>query len=318
MRAGPSFPERRRGRPRGVGLAEVGALACLLLTVLFGRDAAAGERRIVSIGGAVTEILFALGRGDEVVAVDSTSFYPAQARRKPNVGYMRQLSAEGVLGLAPSLVIASSESGPKSTIDILAAAAVPLVLVPERYTGAGVVDKVRRIAEAVGSGRRGDCLAGKVEANLAAMARLRERIGTRRRVMFVLSLMNGRPMVSGTDTAAAGIIALAGADNAIRDYRGYKLVNDEAVIAAAPDVVLVMQREGAAMTAADVFAHPAFALTPAAKTGAFVSMESLYLLGFGPRTAEAARDLAAELYPQVAERTAGADWKPVDADGGCR
>src|SRR3954447_19880065 len=68
----------------------------------------ADPARIVSIGGAITEILYALGFEDRLARVDSTTLYPAAALRdKPNVGYMRQLSAEGVLGLNPSLVLAA-------------------------------------------------------------------------------------------------------------------------------------------------------------------------------------------------------------------
>ncbi|VTR57591.1 Hemin-binding periplasmic protein hmuT precursor [Serratia fonticola] len=54
-----------------------------------------GGREIVSIGGDVTEIAFALGAGDEVVARDSTSLHPAAVQKLPDVGYMRQLNAEG-------------------------------------------------------------------------------------------------------------------------------------------------------------------------------------------------------------------------------
>ena len=98
----------------------------------------ADPARIVSIGGAITEILYALGFEDRLAGVDSTSLYPAAALRdKPNVGYMRQLSAEGVLGLNPSLVLAVQGSGPKETMDVLEAAKVPLVLVPETFSEAG-------------------------------------------------------------------------------------------------------------------------------------------------------------------------------------
>ena len=91
--------------------------------------------RIVSVGGAVTEILYALGLADRIVAVDTTSLFPAEAlKQKPNVGYMRALSAEGVLGLNPSLVLAIDGAGPKETIAVLEAATVPLVRVPDRYT----------------------------------------------------------------------------------------------------------------------------------------------------------------------------------------
>jgi iron complex transport system substrate-binding protein len=121
--------------------------------------------------------------------------------------------------------------------------------------------------------------------------------------MFVLSFAGGRPMAAGRNTAADGIIKLAGAQNALSDYEGYKPVSDEAVIAAAPQVVLAMQREGLKLSAQDVFANPAFALTPAAASKNFIAMDGAYLLGFGPRTARAARDLATQLYPSLAAPT---------------
>lgn len=256
--------------------------------------------RMVSVGGAVTEILYALGLQRHVVAVDTSSLYPPQAaREKPSVGYMRQLSAEGVLGLEPTLVLASEAAGPEETVALLKAAAVPLVLVPEHYSAQGVVEKIRIVARAAGAEMRGACLAARAERALARLAAVRARVERPLRVMFVLSFMNGRPMVAGRDTAADGIIRLAGALNAVDGYAGYKPVSDEAVIALRPDVVLAMERAGSELDADTVFSHPAFKLTPAAAGRRFVAMEGLYLLGFGPRTAHAARDLAAALYPRL-------------------
>jgi iron complex transport system substrate-binding protein len=146
-----------------------------------------------------------------------------------------------------------------------------------------------------------------VQSDLDALAGLRKTIAKPVRVVFVLSFVNGRPMVAGRNTAAEGIIALAGAVNAIEGYDGYKQVSDEAVVAAKPDVVLVMNRDSHPMSAAEVFAHPAFALTPAGERKAFVAMGALYLLGFGPRTARAARDLAVALYPTLARDTLPSD-----------
>ena len=122
-----------------------GAAIAAGITVHDARDrdvTIADPARIVSIGGAITEILYALGFEDRLAGVDSTSLYPAAALRdKPNVGYMRQLSAEGVLGLNPSLVLAAQGTGPKETMDVLDAAKVPLVLVPETFSEAGLLDK---------------------------------------------------------------------------------------------------------------------------------------------------------------------------------
>jgi iron complex transport system substrate-binding protein len=280
--------------PRGVL-----ALAALLAVTLPAR--AADTSRIVSIGGAVTEILYALGHDKEIVGVDTTSLYPPQAmKEKANVGYMRQLSAEGVLGLNPSVVIAIAGSGPKETMNVLEAAKVPLVVVPDSYSEEGIAGKINVIAKVTGAGERAKCLTARVHDDLAALAKIRGGIGEKKRVLFVLSFVNGRAMAAGTHTAADGIIRLAGAVNVIGDYEGYKQLTDEAVIEAKPDVILSIQRGGpGVLDAATVFAQPAFAATPAAAKKSFVAMEGLYLLGFGPRTARAARDLAMTLYPDL-------------------
>ena len=256
--------------------------------------------RIVSIGGAITEILYALGLEQRVVAIDSTSFYPPQALHdKPNVGYMRALSPEGVLGLNPSLILATEDAGPKEAVAVLRAAGIPFVLVPDKHTGKGILDKIEIVAAAAGSAERGACLAKAVASDLDALAQIRTRVDHPLKATFLLSFVNDRAMVAGRSTAADGIIKLAGATNAILDYEGYKPINDEAIIAAKPEFVLAMRRDSHPLDARTVFAHPGFALTPAAKRQAFVAMNGLYLLGFGPRTAMAARDLATTLYPTL-------------------
>lgn len=257
--------------------------------------------RIVSIGGAITEILYALGFEDRLAGVDATSLYPTSALRdKPNVGYMRQLSAEGVLGLNPSLVLAVQGSGPKETMDVLEAAKVPLVLVPEAFSEQGLLDKIKLVGQAMGADARAECLTAAVTDDLAQLRALRAKVTKPARVMFVMSLLNGRAMAAGKNTAANEIIALAGGVNAIDGYDGYKIISDEAIVAAKPDVVLSIQRSKDSLEAEAVYVHPAFALTPVVANKAFIAMEGLYLLGFGPRTAAAARDLSLKLYPTLA------------------
>ncbi|KRR29238.1 heme/hemin ABC transporter substrate-binding protein [Bradyrhizobium retamae] len=276
----------------------------------------ADPARIVSIGGAITEILYALGFEDRLVGVDSTSLYPAAAREKPDVGYMRQLSAEGVLGLNPSLVLAAQGSGPKETIDVLEAAKVPLVLVPETFSEAGLLDKIRLVGHAMDADKRAECLTAAVSDDLAQLRELRAKVTKPVRVMFVMSLLNGRAMAAGKNTAANEIIALAGGINAIDSYEGYKIINDEAIVAAKPEVVLSIQRGKDSVVAETVYLHPAFAMTPVAANKAFISMEGLYLLGFGPRTAAAARDLSIKLYPALAPQAE--KFKPAALTADCR
>jgi iron complex transport system substrate-binding protein len=269
-----------------------------------GRTVTIGDSsRIISIGGAVTEILYALGLGQRVAAIDTTSLFPREAlKTKPNVGYLRQLSPEGVLGLNPSLVLAAEGAGPKEAVAVLETASVPYVHVPDRFTGDGIIDKVRLIAAATGETRRGECLAAGVRADLDALEKLRAAIKEPVKVLFILSLANGRAMVAGRGTAADGIIRLAGAQNAISEFEGYKPINEEAIVAAKPQAVLAMEREGFKLNADEVLSGAGFNLTPAAANKVFVSMEGQYLLGFGPRTARAARDLAHALDPKADAR----------------
>lgn len=315
--AGPGVPrlaasQRRRSRAAGA-LAGAAVLAAVLAgtatptvadALLDARGAAVGavdRARVVAIGGAVTEILYDLGLEDRVVAVDTTSTEPPRALTdKPNVGYMRALSAEGVLSMAPTLILATEAAGPPEVIDVLAQSSVPLVLVDDDTTPEAVADRIRFVAAVMGAAERGAALAAEVEAAFAALAEARAAVTKPARVLFVLTLRDGLPMVAGTDTAADSIIRLAGGVNAGAGFTGYKPMTEEAVVASAPDVVLMM-RSAAHAAGADVLALPAFRGTPAAAAHRFVTMDGQSLLGFGPRTPAVARQLAAELHPgQVA------------------
>lgn len=279
--------------------ATVAALALTLAAGFAAADEAEG-RRIVSIGGAVTEILYALGEEERIAAVDSTSQFPEAAGALPNVGYMRQLSAEGVLSTDPDLILAQEGAGPPDAIAILERSGVPYVAVPDAASPEGVIEKVRAVGAAVGAEARAAALAGELSAAFEALSRDVAAIpaAERRRVLFVLSLANGRVTAAGRGTSAAAIIEMAGGVNAAADFEGFKPMVDEAVIAAAPDVVLVMRRGEHALSAEEIFALPAFRTTPAAAASALIGMDALYLLGFGPRTPAAARDLAAALHPR--------------------
>ena len=252
--------------------------------------------RVLSIGGSVTEIVYALGEGDRLVARDSTSSFPESAFRLPDVGYMRALAPEGVLSVNPDLIIAEEGSGPPETIDVLREAQIPFVTIPDGFSAEAVRIKIEAVAKALGVEEKGKALASKTLSAIktAASDAMRE---DRKRVMFVLSMRGGRILASGTNTAADGIIALAGGTNAVGGFEGYKPLTDEAVIAAAPDVILMMDRGGDHSTADDaLFALPSIAGTPAAETRSVLRINGLLLLGFGPRTGEAIIALNTALY----------------------
>jgi iron complex transport system substrate-binding protein len=255
--------------------------------------------RIVTIGGAVTETVFALGHGKSVVAVDQTSTFPAAVRTKPNIGYMRALSAEGVISVVPTLIVAIEGSGPPDVIEILSRAAIPFVLVPEGHDEASVLRKIELIAKVLGEEARGKAITQAIGEDFRAIAAVRERIEEKRNGVFVLTVGSGAPTVGGTKTSADGIFALSGVDNAMKSVTGFKPAVAESTLAAAPEIVVTMIERNHGLDPDSMFALPAFAGTPAARNKRLISIPSYYL-SFGPRTAHAARSLAASVYPELA------------------
>ncbi|WP_011580781.1 MULTISPECIES: heme/hemin ABC transporter substrate-binding protein [Chelativorans] len=257
----------------------------------------ADPSRLVAIGGSLTEIVYALGEEELLAARDSTSIFPPQVRELPDIGYMRQLSPEGVLSVAPTAILALEGSGPPETMDVLAKGSVPLVRVPEEFDRDGILNKIRIVGAALGKTQKAEKLAASVGAEIDQAEAVTRGIAERKRVLFILSNQDGRILASGTGTAADGIIRMAGGLNAVSAFPGYKQVSAEAIIEARPDVILMMNRGGGLDVGdEELFANAAIAATSAGRNKAVVRMDGSYLLGFGPRTAGAIRDLAAALY----------------------
>ena len=256
-----------------------------------------GASRVVAVGGSITEIVYAMGEEKRLAGRDSTSAYPPEALTLPDVGYMRQLSPEGVLSVSPDAIVMLEGSGPPSALDVLGKASVPVVTVPESFDEAGILAKIEIVGEALGVADKAAKLSAKVKADIDAALAATAGIVEKKRVLFVLSMQGGKVLASGTGTAADGIIRMAGGENVVTEFEGYKQLTDEAVITAKPDLILMMDRTGDhAADNAQLLAHPAVSQTPAAINEAIVRMDGSYLLGFGPRTAGAVRDLAKALY----------------------
>lgn len=255
--------------------------------------------RLVSIGGDVTEIVYALGEEKRLIARDSTSLYPEAATKLPDVGYMRALSPEGILAVNPSAIIAVDGSGPPEALTVLRNASIPFETVPQSYDRDGILKKIVTVGDLLGVPDKAKALEEKVASDLDAAIGASEKRpeAERKRVLFILSAQGGKIMGSGTGTAADGIIKLAGAINAVGVFPGYKPLTDEAIIEAKPDVILVMDHGGDhTITDDDLLKQPAISLTPAAEQKAIIRMDGLHLLGFGPRTASAVRELNAAIY----------------------
>jgi iron complex transport system substrate-binding protein len=267
----------------------------------FGLDAfaqqptatSAGAMRLISIGGALTEIVYLLKANSQLVGVDTTSMYPAATTRLPNVGYARSLSAEGILALRPTQLIATEDAGPPVVIKQIIDAQIPLTILPSGHQFKDLTDRVSSIGRLLHKTDSAEALASRLalewnnSQEKVAHSKLKNT-----RVLFILSQNPSQLMVGGEKTSADAMIAYAGARNAISGLRGFKSLTPEAVIAANPDVLLLTDQGMKAVGGiSGVLRFPGVNQTRAGKEQNIVSLEAMYLLGFGPRMPSAVAEL---------------------------
>jgi iron complex transport system substrate-binding protein len=271
-------------------LAAVATASCLPQSMLW---AAEGQkktaRRIVSIGGGLTEIIYALGAHNELVGVDTTSLYPEAATRLPSVGYARTLSSEGILALAPNHVLATEDAGPPAVLRQINAAGVPVTVLAANDKFEGVLERITRIGALIERQSQASQLIEKMKAD---WQKVREPILARKtpmpRVLFVLSHSPGQIMVGGKGSSAEAMMHYVGAHNAIQGFDGFKPLTPEAVIAAQPEVVLFTDQGLGIVGGIDgALKLPGLAQTPAGQKRRIASLEAMFMLGFGPRLPQA-------------------------------
>ena len=270
-------------------------------------DFAAGLR-IVSLFGDLTEIIYELGAGHLVVGRDASSIYPPEAELLPNLGFTQALSAEGVLALEPTLVIGNQTAGPSDVLEQIRDAGVEVVIIDSPSTFDAMGLKIRAVGVALGIEERAEAFAVEAEARLDAVladVAARNPVGDARpSVLFIYVRRGGLQLVAGEGSAAATIIEAAGGTDAgtAAGVVGFVPLTPEAVVAADPEVILVMDRGLAAIGGVPgLLEIPGVALTRAGRNQRFVSMEDLYLLGFGPRLPDALHDLAVQLRAAMEE-----------------
>ncbi|TDE86836.1 hemin ABC transporter substrate-binding protein [Deinococcus sp. S9] len=257
--------------------------------------------RVVTLGGPITEIVYALGVGNRVIAADTSSTFPAAAQALPKVGYQRSLSAEGIIALKPTLVIGTTEAGPPSTLAQLRAAGLNVLILPAEYTPEGTRAKISALGKVFGREAKAAEINMGIDRDLAKAANLAARFKVRPKVMFIYARGPQLVQISGTGTAADAMISLGGGVNAVRGVQGYKPLTPEAAVTAAPDVILMLSGGLESLGGVDgVLKLPGLAQTPAGRNRRVVALDDLYLLGFGPRLGRAVQDLTLRLHPELA------------------
>ena len=246
----------------------------LILLAALPLLASAAAERIVSLGGDVTEVVYALNAQRQLVAKDSTSTWPAAAQSLPDVGYIRQLNAEGILSLRPTLVLASAQAQPSLVLKKVAENKVKVVNVPGGYDLPAIEAKIDVIADALGK-------------HLQQIAQIPSQ-PVNKRVLFILSHGGMNTMVAGKQTAADGAIRAAGLENAMQSFDHYRSMSQEGVIASKPDLVVISADGLKGMGGeAGLWKLPGLAQTPAGRNKQVLVIDDMALLGFGPRTPQA-------------------------------
>lgn len=269
-----------------------------LLRPMVGTMPPAASRRLVSLGGALTELVYTLGAEALLVGTDTTSNYPDAANRTPKVGYMRQLAAEGLLSLRPDTVIGTTEAGPPVVLAQIRQAGVAVSLVQADHSWDEVLRKIAVVGQATGRVAAARQLQQTLQAQWdvaqASVARAVQ-AGHRPRALFILS-HSGSPTVAGSGTAADALLRLAGASNVMQGFAGYRPLTAESMAQAAPQVIVTTTQGIEALGGIERFwLHPALALTPAFAHRTLVAMEANHLLGFGPRLPQAVQSLHEKL-----------------------
>jgi iron complex transport system substrate-binding protein len=254
--------------------------------------------RIIPLDGDLAEIVFALGLGDQVVATDLSATYPAEADAKPEIGYQRALSAEPILALAPTVLLATPIAGPAETIDQLRAV-VPVVIIDAPKTLEGPAAKIRAVATALGVPRRGEELARRTQAEIDAATASVPAVSTRPRVAALYLRGERVQIIFGPGSGihpiltAAGVIDI-GAELGVKDIQP---ITAEAMVRSRPDTLVVTTTGLESIGGVDkLLALPAFSRTPVATTRRVIAFEDQYLYGLGPRTGQMLAELIARIY----------------------
>jgi len=245
----------------------------------------ASEPRIVSVHGSLTEVVYLLDAQHLLVGTDTTSTHPAAANRTPKVGYLRQLSAEGLLSLRPHAVLGTDEAGPPAVLAQLRQAGVPLQLVHVRHRFEDLIDKVRLVGQATQHQAAAQALSDELSRRWQATQQkvARSSGAAAPRVLFIMA-HGPAPMLAGTGTGAHAMLSYAGARNAMAEVQGWRALNAESAVQARPDWVVTTDESVSALGGLQRFWQlPGLAMTPAGRQQRVLSFDTMALLGFGPR-----------------------------------
>ncbi|WP_448951311.1 heme/hemin ABC transporter substrate-binding protein [Labrys neptuniae] len=283
----------------GFELNRRGVLAGALALLTFpGAVRAEGIKRVVCAGSDVTEIVARLAGVSVIQGVDTTSKAPHEVIKLPSIGYLRQISVEGILSLKPDILIANRDLGPSSAVDQLRSTGLRIEIVAFPLNGEGMAAKIRHVGALLGREKEAEALAAKVGATMSDLARRLEGVTSHPRIGFIRSIDGGTPMAGGKMGLVDATYGLAGGANAFGDFPLFKPVSREVLAASPPDYILadgevVSNTGGAAVFLDQLGLTSAFA----GKPDRLVETDLSTLFSFGPSAADQIAALAKRLHP---------------------
>ena len=266
----------------------------ILLSFVFSQDDVQGycsiakdDSRVVIAGGSITEIFYLLDLQDHIVALDITSNFPEDAKKYPSIGYVRMLSAEGLLSMNPSIILGENDMGPPTVIGQIKQTGVDLKIIPEEKSVLGILEKIRCIAGIMDVSSYAEELINEKYSEVLFQIEENKRIVSEKKIsaMVIYSMQGTSPIVSGSGESGDAFLKLTGAQNAFASFQGWKPASAESIIANNPDYIIVTNRLLKRFSNLEELRnHPSLSQTKAAKNNQIIAKDGMAMMGFGPRT----------------------------------
>ena len=269
------------------------------VSILITLPGIAQEQRIITLSSAITETVFALELGGQIVATDVTSISPKAAADLPRVSQNRAVSAEGVLAFQPTIVLAIEKEVPPAVIQHLQQSGVKFVALRQEFSEKGAYQFIQKIADALAVSKKGEEVVQRTKIAMDRVNQLvkEESAGKKKpKVLFIYARGAGAMSVSGKGSSLDGMIELAGGTNAVQEFSDFKPYTTEALVKANPDIILMFDFGVSSLGGEKaILKMPGMRLTEAGKHERILVMNPSLLVNFSTRLPEAVAFLHREL-----------------------
>lgn len=257
-------------------LSRILTASVLSVSLLVSFHSQAAPERIISTDAGTTEIIKALELTDHLVAIDVTSPQLLPGKKLPNIGYHRNLSAEGLLSLNPDAIIGGKEMGPDHVVDRLKQSPVQLIQLPAARSEAQLIDNIRTLSEQLDQASRGQKLLSGLQKKLD---QLHNQALSSEQAVFLL-FMNDKLRMAGRESGGGSLIKLLGANN-LADYDNYRSISAEALLTLKPSLIIIAGKEPEKAVQQLLEANPMLKHTPAGKQQKILAVDGSSLVSGG-------------------------------------